>query len=86
MEIIVQWSLSPNKQPKGNFKMKLNVFEDGDKVDVVDVDISNLVEIKRVFDEYFDCGKLEDDEIEISITGDEVYIALNECQYLWNKE
>jgi hypothetical protein len=66
--------------------MKLNVFEDGDKIDEVEVDITNHQDIQRVMDEYFDCGMLKLDEVEISVSGDEVYVAINEQQYLWNKE
>jgi hypothetical protein len=66
--------------------MKLNVFEDGDKIGEVEVDITNHQDIQQVMNEYFDCGELEEDEVEISVNGDEVYVSINEQQYLWNKE
>ena len=63
--------------------MEMNVYEDGDKVGVVCVDIENDVDVRRVLVEVFDCD--DDVEFEKSVDGDEVYIGINECEYLWNK-
>jgi len=63
-----------------NFK----VYEDGEVIGEVNVDLQNLEQIKKDMDSFFDCGDLEDDEIDIDISDKEIYIAIDECQYFWH--
>lgn len=64
-------------------KIEMNVYEDGEKIDCVFVDIDDENEVRKVLIEMFDCD--EDIEYEIERRGDEIYIGVSELMYLWNK-
>lgn len=65
-------------------KTKLNVYEDGEKIGEVKLDITKQKKIKRCLKEEFGYDVIRG-HIEVDISGDEIYIALSELQYLWNK-
>jgi hypothetical protein len=64
---------------------KLYVYEDGDRIGEVEIDILNMKEVKQNLDQYFDCGEdIDDSDVEMNLSNEEVYIGLNEFEYLWN--
>ena len=63
--------------------IEMNVYEDGEKIGKVNVNIDNKEEVGKVLNEVFDCG--EDVVFDIEKKGDEIYICISELEYLWNK-
>ena len=61
----------------------MGVYEDGEKVNEVVVDLDDVECVKKVLMDEFDCGS--DVEVVIEYEGDEVYIGVSEVEYLWCK-
>ena len=59
----------------------MGVYEDGVNVGVVEVDVSDCEDVKKVLKEMFDC----DDDVEyvVELLGNEWYVGISECEYLW---
>lgn len=66
-------------------KTNLNVYEDGEKIGEVEVDVNDTKTVMNLLEEYFDCDELEDGDVDIEVEGDEVYIGVSEVQYFWSK-
>ena len=64
--------------------MKMYVYEDGDMIGEVDVDVNDREECVRVLREWFVCEGEEMDEelVEISYVDGEWLVELSECEYL----
>ena len=63
--------------------MQIGVYEDGDLIKMIDLDINDKKAVESTLTEEFDYDEEEDGEYEYEVGEEEVYIAVNECQYLW---
>ena len=60
--------------------MKVGVYHDGDLIKTIELDVQDRKSVEQVLMDEFDWEEGDDYEYEID---EEVYIGVNECEYLW---